>query len=429
MATLDPSIILAGQPVDLVGAMGRGNELAAQTNALRAQTDLRNLYRTQGANILAGDQGALNALAGFDPMAAMEVQRGQLGLQGQRLDMQATQQRMDMLSREEQRAIEAFKAEKGAAAAAAAAAQIEDSVRMGMAIPDAASWDAFMSQNAPELVGQFANRQALAAKYMSMAEVLKMNEAPDPTKGAPTGYMFADPRNPAAGVKPLPGYADKPADEYGRYVQEEGAAGRKPMTRLEFEQAKKGKGMSYTTTNPDGSVTTFSMGGAQDKPATVGDVYTPGTPNQAVELIDSILANPSLGRITGPIEGGGGNNIDDLNAIQRVWYGPEGLDAIDKTNQLQSQAWMAARAMLKGGGQITDYESRKAEAAVARLSRAKGEVEFRAALTELRDAISEGARKLEAAGMGGGQMPTTTQQPPQGGSTRLRFNPETGDFE
>lgn len=182
MATYDASIILQGQPVDVIGAMGRGNELAAQTNALRAQTDLRNLYRTQGANILAGDQGALNALAGIDPMAAIDAQNGQLGMQSTRLDMQATQQRMDILSREEQRTLEEFKATKGAAAAAAAAAQIEDSVRMGMAIPDAASWDAFMSQNAPELVGQFANRQALAARYMSMAEVLKMNEAPDPTQ-------------------------------------------------------------------------------------------------------------------------------------------------------------------------------------------------------------------------------------------------------
>lgn len=190
MATYDASIILQGQPVDVIGAMGRGNELAAQTNALRAQTDMRNLYRTQGANILAGDQGALNALAGIDPMAAIDAQKGQLGMQSTRLDMQATQQRMDVLSREEQRAIEAFKAEKGAAAAAAAAAQIEDSVRMGMAIPDAASWDAFMSQNAPELVGQFANRQALAARYMSMAEVLKMNDAPSPLSSM--GKFYAD---------------------------------------------------------------------------------------------------------------------------------------------------------------------------------------------------------------------------------------------
>lgn len=77
---LNPSIILAGQPVDAIGAMGRGTELAAQTNALRTQNDLANLYRTQGAGILAGDQGALNALAGIDPMSALQVQSTRQGI-------------------------------------------------------------------------------------------------------------------------------------------------------------------------------------------------------------------------------------------------------------------------------------------------------------------------------------------------------------
>jgi hypothetical protein len=61
-----------------------------------------------------------------------------------------------------------------------------------------------------DMVGQFANRQALAAPFMEIADILKMGETPDPTKGAPSGYMFTDPRNPAAGVAPLPGYTKTP---------------------------------------------------------------------------------------------------------------------------------------------------------------------------------------------------------------------------
>lgn len=179
MATLDPSIILQGQPVDIVGAMGRGNELATQTNAIRQQMGMQNLFKTQGANILAGDQGALNALAGYSPEAALGIQSSQLGLQEQRLGMQATQQKMDMLSREEQRAIEEFKLNKGAAAAQAAAAQIEEATRMALSAQTPEQFDAIVTQaGSPELVGQFENRQALAAKYMSMADVLKMNEPP-----------------------------------------------------------------------------------------------------------------------------------------------------------------------------------------------------------------------------------------------------------
>jgi hypothetical protein len=110
--------------------MQGGNALAAQTNALRSQQELQNLYRTQGAGIMAGDQNALNALAGIDPLTAMDAQGKRLGMQSTQLDMQATRQRMDILSSQEQRQIEEFKATKGAAAAQQAAAQLEEQVRM-----------------------------------------------------------------------------------------------------------------------------------------------------------------------------------------------------------------------------------------------------------------------------------------------------------
>lgn len=56
--------------------------------------------------------------------------------------------------------------------------------------------------------------------------------------------------------------ASKPADEYGRYVQETLAQGGKPLSRIEYAQAKKGNGFSVTTA--DG--TTVQMGGAQNAP-------------------------------------------------------------------------------------------------------------------------------------------------------------------
>lgn len=379
---LNPNIILAGQGVDAIGAMGRGTQLAAQTNALRTQNDLANLYRTQGAGILAGDQGALNALAGIDPMSALNVQTTRQG-------MTENARRLEILNAQEQRAIEEYKAGKTAAELAAEAQKIEDAVKMGLAIQDPAQWDAVMAQQAPDLVGQFNNRQALAMKYMSVAEAFKIAN-PEP---------------------------QKPADEYQRYAQEETAAGRTPLTRLEFEQAKKGKGITYTTTDANGNTTTFSMGGRATDPNTpmLGEVYNPGEASNAVTLIDEILGSNLTGdeaathnqvfeRVTGPLAGGGGNNIDDLNWVQRMYYGGDGTALVEKIGQLQSQAWLSAREMLKGGGAITDYESRKAEAAVARLSRAKDPADLRQALQDLRDAITEGEAKLRAAR--GGQPAT-----------------------
>lgn len=170
---MDARIILAGQPVDLVGAMRQGNAAAIETNALRQNNQLTDLYRQQGAGLLAGDQGAMNALAGVDPGLAM----------GFKSDQQAYAQntrKMEILNANERRVIEDRAAEMTAAERAAAAAEIEDAVKMGMGIPDAATWDQMMAQVAPEMVGQFGNRQALAFKYMSVAEVMKATEGPDP---------------------------------------------------------------------------------------------------------------------------------------------------------------------------------------------------------------------------------------------------------
>ncbi|WP_395006886.1 hypothetical protein [Cypionkella sp.] len=167
---------------------------------------------------------------------------------------------MDRLTRDEQRQVEEHAAKMSAEQRAQTAAQIEESVRMGMAVQTPQEWDAMMTaQGRQDLVGQFNSRQAIAAKYMTMADVIKMAnpEQPDPTKGAPQGYAWADPANHAAGVKPLAGYEATP-DEYMKYVMEEASAGRKPLSRLEYSQAKAGKGFSVTTA--DG--TTVQYGGA-----------------------------------------------------------------------------------------------------------------------------------------------------------------------
>lgn len=85
---MDPNIILSGQSVDVLGAMSRGNQLASQVQQSQDQNALRGLYRSQGANILAGKPQALNALAGLDPMAAMDVQSTQQGMRAREMELQ-----------------------------------------------------------------------------------------------------------------------------------------------------------------------------------------------------------------------------------------------------------------------------------------------------------------------------------------------------
>lgn len=380
MATLDSNIILQGQPVNLLGAMQAGQGLAAQRMEFDRQREYQNMLAQNGAGILAGDAGAMNALAGYDPAAAMNIQNT-------RQSMQHSQQKMDMLTAEEARSVAEYKRKLSAEQASAEASKIEQGVKMGLSASSPQEWDAMMAQVAPDMVGMFDQRDMLAGRYMSIADILKKNEPPQPLSSE--GKLAADVR---AGLLPESAATPKPEDEYGRYVLETKAAGQKPLDRIAFEQAKKGKGITYTAA--DG--TTISIGGSGAAPE--GQIsYSPLEVDNVVSSIDAISKDPALNKVVGPLEGGGGNNIDDLGLAQRAYYGGDGLALIEKIGQLQNTTWLAARQMLKGGGAITDYESRKAEGAMARLSRAKSEPEFKAALKDLRDAVTEGRAKLDAA--------------------------------
>jgi hypothetical protein len=170
---MDARIILAGQQPDMVNILARSNEAAQQRVGFDRQNALARMYQEQGPGIAAGDQGALNALARFDPQAALGVQEARQG-------MQATQQGMDILSREEQRQVQEAAASMTAAQRAAEAQKIEDGVKMGLAARSPQEWDAMMQQVAPELVGQFGQREGLANRFMSIADIMKRQEPPKP---------------------------------------------------------------------------------------------------------------------------------------------------------------------------------------------------------------------------------------------------------
>jgi hypothetical protein len=119
--TLDASIILGGQPLNVLGAMDAGRQMAESQIALNRQNALAELYRTQGAGIAAGDQNALNALAAMDPMASLGVQDARLGMDQTRLGMEATRQEMEFSAEKMAMLRDQTKRETEAALAAQAA--------------------------------------------------------------------------------------------------------------------------------------------------------------------------------------------------------------------------------------------------------------------------------------------------------------------
>lgn len=192
---LQPNIILAGAQPDILGAMSRGNELAAQTNTLRDQNALRQVYQTQGAGILSGDQSSLNALAMIDPITAINAQGGVLSNRN-------TNRQFEIMNAQEKRAIAEAAAQMDEKQKAAAAEATRRQVQQFVAAPSPEVWDQLVTQaGKPELVGQWANRQVIAAEYVSSVEdALKLSQAPEPPKPqSPQAKFEADKR---AGLLP-----------------------------------------------------------------------------------------------------------------------------------------------------------------------------------------------------------------------------------
>jgi len=111
---------------------------------------------------------------------------------------------------------------------------------------------------------------------------------------------------------------------------------------------------------------------------------------QSVDLIDEMLKHPGRETATGMSRW-----IDPRNYLA----GTDAANFVARSDQLQGRTFLEAFESLKGGGAITEIEGKKAESAIARLSRSQSDDEYANALRELRGIIVAGmARARERAG-------------------------------
>ena len=111
---------------------------------------------------------------------------------------------------------------------------------------------------------------------------------------------------------------------------------------------------------------------------------------QTIGLVDKMLAHPGFSTVVGS------KGVTGIPAA--AGYPIPGTDAADFTvlrNQLVGKQFLQAFQTLKGGGQITEMEGRKATDAIARMDTAQSEKEFRAAALEFRGVIENGLRNAK----------------------------------
>ena len=132
---------------------------------------------------------------------------------------------------------------------------------------------------------------------------------------------------------------------------------------------------------------TVAKGKAQGEATAAAEAALPGASGLAGAVndqVEALKADPYLENMLGPIDSRLPNATEDAARVQGM------LD------QLQGGAFLQARQLLKGGGAITDFEGKKAEAAFVRMNTAQKPEDFKAALDEFNLYVQQGVAKLEA---------------------------------
>lgn len=198
-------------------------------------------------------------------------------------------------------------------------------------------------------------------------------------------------------------------DQYGNIVQTEkkGAAPKAdavkviqgPTETLIVNQAT-GETVGRYPKDIAGATTAKEEAKAQAQAKTQFEAQGPSIMD-AIAQTDAIIKHPSLESAVGPIAG----------RLPSISGGARDFD--ERVEQLKGQAFLAARQALKGGGQITDFEGARAEAALVRASQAKSPADFKKALEEFKTYLRRGydLLKKQFGGIAAPAAPPTAAAP------------------
>jgi len=170
-----------------------GNYL--QGREARREVDKQNFMATNAPAIMAGEPNAMAEYARFAPQEAMSMmqQQQQMAMQRQQFEMARAS-----AAREAEAALRAGRAEASEAEAEATRQFVAGALYQQT--PE--QFDAYVTSNGqPDLVGQYDNRQSLAAMALGSADAIDMwlKQAQPPKPQSPEGKLAAD---RAAGLAP-----------------------------------------------------------------------------------------------------------------------------------------------------------------------------------------------------------------------------------
>lgn len=114
--------------------------------------------------------------------------------------------------------------------------------------------------------------------------------------------------------------------------------------------------------------------------------------NYAVQLVDEMVGNQDKGIAEHP----GMRGAVGLSSMIPSRRGSNARDFENRLDQIGGKQFLEAFESLKGGGQITEIEGKKATDAIARMKASGSEEEFIAAAREFQDTIKQGLAAKQA---------------------------------
>jgi len=107
--------------------------------------------------------------------------------------------------------------------------------------------------------------------------------------------------------------------------------------------------------------------------------------NNTIQLVDDLLKHPGFGQAVGK---------SSMAGIQLI-PGTEAHDFSVRLDQLKGKQFLQAFQSLKGGGQITEVEGKKATDAISRMNNSQSEGEFVKAANEFKQIIQQGVDRAK----------------------------------
>lgn len=158
-------------------------------------------------------------------------------------------------------------------------------------------------------------------------------------------------------------------------------------TAIVGQNSRTGEVVTNTPKNLAGAEEQKALGKGQGEATITARTALPAAQQAATDVaaqVNRLKNDPDLPSVLGPIDSITPNLSAGSNRVQSY------------INQLGGGAFLQARTLLKGGGQITDFEGKKAEQAYIRLNQAQSPEDFKAALDDFNDAVQSGLAKLAA---------------------------------